>query len=67
MREVLGVEHLLDEGEDSSYQTRENSEYEDSSMSRQTLGAKVHSQEGNSPEERLRSLNDILVRKEVRR
>jgi len=31
----------------------------------QTLGAKVHSREGNSPDRTLRSLNDFSVRKEV--
>ena len=31
----------------------------------QTLGAKVHGREGNSPDRTLRSLNDFSVRKEV--
>jgi hypothetical protein len=45
-----GVEHSLGEGEENSYQPQGNSEYRLPFRGRQTLGAKVHSQEGNSPE-----------------
>ena len=38
------------------YQTLPNSEYRQVPCSRQTMGAKVHRQEGKSPDRQLRSL-----------
>jgi len=42
------------------YWTFRNSEYKNKYLNRQTLGAKVHCREGNSPDWTLRSLNNFL-------
>ena len=40
----------MNKGDVKSYQIQENSEYEIIKNSKQTLGAKIHSREGNSPD-----------------
>ena len=52
-------------GGSDSYQTQLNSEYKTAQLGRQTVGAKFHRREGNSPDHLLRSLNDSSVGKEV--
>ena len=47
------------------YQSQGNSEYRLNLSYRQTLGAKIQSREGNSPDRTLRSLSNRLVEKEV--
>ena len=52
---TLGGRALNGLGGSDPYQTQSNSEYRTVQPSRQTMGAKVHSREGNSPNHHLRS------------
>ena len=60
-----GVEHSMGKGGPKPYQPQGNSEYLFLDRSRQTLGAKVQSREGKSPDRTLRSLKIYLVGKDV--
>lgn len=52
---------MLDSGGPKPYQLHENSEYlSGNQLSRQTLVAKDQSQEGNSPDNLLKSLSEFL-------
>jgi len=63
--EKKGVEHSMGKGGPKLYQTQGNSEYLFFNRCRQTLGAKVQSRKGKSPDRTLRSLNVYLVGKDV--
>ena len=52
-----GVEHWMGSGAPKAYQPQPNSEYPGAQRGRQTVGAKVHCREGNSPDRQLRSPN----------
>ncbi len=63
--EKEGVEHSLGKGGPKPYRIQGNSKYLFFKIYRQTLGAKVQSREGNSPDRTLRFQSNILVLKEV--
>ena len=52
-----GGRALIELGAFTGYQTQSNSEYRDIKSGSQTVGDKLHCQEGNSPDRQLRSLN----------
>lgn len=60
-----GVEHSMGKGGPKLYRPQGNSEYLFLYYSRQTLGAKVQSRKGKSPDRTLRSFNIYLVGKDV--
>jgi len=60
-----GVEHSMGKGGPKLYRSQGNSEYLFLYYSRQTLGAKVQSRKGKSPDRTLRSFNIYLVGKDV--
>ena len=60
-----GVEHSLYSGGALLLPTTKKLRIRTKHFGSQTLGAKVHGREGNSPDRTLRSLNDFSVRKEV--
>jgi len=62
---LLGVEHSVGSGGPKPYQPHGNSENQQDILKRQTMSAKVHGQEGNSPECMERSLSREWVVKEV--
>ncbi len=63
--EKKGVEHSMGKGGPKLYRSQGNSEYLFLYYCRQTLGAKVQSRKGKSPDRTLRSLNTYLVGKDV--
>ena len=60
-----GVKQLFRCGWRELYQIVANSEYGLSRLTSDTVGDKLHSREGNSPDHQLRSPNDNSVKKEV--
>ena len=60
-----GVEHSMGKGGPKLYRSQGNSEYLFLYYCRQTLGAKVQSRKGKSPDRTLKSYNIYLVVKDV--
>ena len=53
----LGVKHCFGAGGEKLYQIETNSEYQLLNTTSETVGDKLHRQEGNSPDHQLRSQN----------
>jgi hypothetical protein len=63
----MGVERLNRNGGLPAYPSEPNSEYHDDYPGSETMGDKLHSREGNSPDRRLRSQNPAQCERKLRR
>ena len=62
---VVGVERLNRNGGPPAYPSEPNSEYHNDYLGSETVGDKLHRQEGNSPDHRLRSPNLAQCEREL--